>query len=153
MQSSHTIQNRSTRAEICRSIIGYAYALASAFLGAVSGLLILYVREAGAEKISLTRCVIQYLVALPVLSYRKEKFFKNKLSTNVFMFLVCATALTAFWAFNSSLKYIPLGDTLSLCYSYVALLGWLECLFLNGESFIHGLKVILVSVVYNKSAA
>lgn len=119
----------------CRSFIGFTCALLSAFLYAAAGLLVLYVREAGADEIQMTRSVLQYMVSLPIVQYRRKSFFKMDIRTNIWLGLSSVAAVLALWSANHSLKFIPLGDSTSVCYSYVALLGLFECLCLRGGCF------------------
>ena len=113
--------------------LGYTLSVLGAFSSA-SGNLFLKITDENKINVVLIRYGLQFLILLPILTGRKtDLIIKDKKMTFFVLFRGFLPPLIMM--FNGfSMKYLSLGDTMAIFYTYPVFVGFFACLCLNGKS-------------------
>ena len=132
-KTDNKIRSNKPQQSRCQSALGMVFAFLSAICGATSGLLVKFVKGADADQIQFIRVCIQYICLLPLLTYRKESIVKDNRLTNCFLLSRAAFGMISHVTLIYSIGFLPLGDAMSIQYSYVTLVGLFAFFFLKGK--------------------
>ena len=129
--SSSTASKTSVKKPKTRSwtgiIFGFLSALSSSF-----GSVFLKMSDEHKIKVVLLRVLLQFLVLMPVVSYKKLGVITSKSKTNLLLILRGALSPCISSCFALSLSYLPLGDSTAIFYTNPALTVFFACLCLKG---------------------
>ncbi|CAK8678083.1 unnamed protein product [Clavelina lepadiformis] len=126
--------------------LGYIFMVSGSLCIAFAGILLKGAKEATKTHMLLLRCILQYLMLVPVLTYRKT----NVLGPDVKTFL-CLLGRGLFGSvsgvfFYSSLNILTFGNALAIFYTSPAMIGILACIFLKETCNV--LRIILTIVTF-----
>ena len=116
------------------SLIGLACSFLATLFGATGSLIVKFLEDSSPYQIHFARVSIQFIVLLPLISYRKESIITNNWSTNVFLLIRGALGIPAYICLLYGIQFLPLGDAISISYCHVTLVGIFACICLKGET-------------------
>lgn len=114
------------------SWIAFVLSVLAAFLSAC-GNLFLKITEENKMKVVLIRNGMQFLILLPVLTWRKTDLVVMDLKVMLLALLrgIMGPSVLIFVGF--SMNYLSLGDAMAIFYTYPVFVGFFACLCLNGK--------------------
>jgi len=116
----------------CNTALGCSYALLSAVSGAVASLCVKLVQTAEAEEILTMRWLVQYIVLLPVVTYRRQVTAGQKSSSNIAMAVRVITGAAASTLTYYNFTLMPVGDATAIMFTYIVMVGLLSFVVLRG---------------------
>lgn len=122
---------------------GYLFGAFAAITSATGSLFFKMIDE-NKLKVVLARYLIQYLILIPIMSYKRIEFSAYDAKTNLLLLLRGFLSPLAMSCLGLSLNYLSLGDTMAIYYIYPSLVVLFACLCLKGEN--HYRFTLLVSI-------
>ena len=124
--------NSTTKETKTRSWSGIIFGFLAALLTSF-GSIFLKIADEHKTKVVLLRVLFQFLVLMPVVSYKKIGVITPNLKTN--LLLILRGFLSPFISISLalSLTYLPLGDCTAIFYTNPALTVFFACLCLKGK--------------------
>ena len=123
-----------------RSWTGYVFGLLAA-MSSSTGSLFFKITDENKMIVVLVRNVLQFLLLVPVMSFKKVNLSGKTWKTNLLIFLRGILSPSAMIAFGFALNYLTLGDANAIAYTYPALAGFFACICLKGIST---LKMVVI---------
>ena len=115
-----------------RKWTGYIFAVFSAFMNA-NGAMFYKMTSDNKLKVVLIRFICQYLIILPMMSYKRISMSGDNLQINILLLLRGILSPLAMSFIGISLNHLSLGDSTSIFYTFPSLVVFLACLFLKGK--------------------
>ena len=137
------------RNERSRSWTGYLFAFLASILAASASLLI-KINPEDKMLIVLMRSMLQFLTLLPVTTYKRIDLIGGDLKTLGLMILRGCLATTAINTYVEALKYLPLGDTGAITYTYPVFVNIFAWMCLKGWSFLYINASFLILIQSNQ---
>ena len=124
--------NSTTKETGTRSWSGIIFGFMAAFLTSF-GSISLKIADEHKTRVVLLRVLFQFLVLMPVVTYKKIGVITPNLKTN--LLLILRGFLSPFISISLalSLTYLPLGDSTAIFYTNPALTAFFACLCLKGK--------------------
>ena len=116
------------------SLKGLACAFLATLFSASNSLIVKLLKESSPYQTHFARVSIQFIVLIPLISYRKESIITNNWSTNRFLLIRGALGIPAYLCFLYGIQFLPLGDAVSVSYCHVTLVGIFACTCLKGKT-------------------
>lgn len=116
-----------------RSWIAYLYIIIGAICSAVSNLCLKLSKPEEKANFVLVRCILQFIILYPYITCKKLDVVRAESQSNLLLLARGLCGSLGMLSLALSLKYLSLGDAISIFYTFPVLVGIFAFLFLKGE--------------------